>query len=135
MSSRLLIRQLSEQYMTANFTAKPVKFENTVFTQPQDGEWVEFFVETARTKPRTIGRGLTRTHGQLRIVVRFPVGEGMGDGWVVADQVGTLFDSLTLPYQGSYLKFKCASASSGGRIDSSYSIVVTVPFEFDGDDR
>lgn len=121
--------------MVSSFVDLPVKFENAVFTQPADGRWVEFFVEQDRTKPRAIGRGLTRTTGRLRAVVRFPTGEGMGDGWVVADKIGEIFDSETLAFQDSYLKLKCATAYSGGRIDSSYSIVVVVPFEFDGDDR
>lgn len=135
MLSIALVRSLAEERMAANFTDLPVKYENIPFAQPDDGRWVEFFVELDRTKSRAIGRGLKRTPGQLRIVVRFPFGMGMGDGWEVAQKIGEIFDSVTSTSQNSYLKFRCASASSGGRVDSSYSIVVTVPFLFDGDDR
>lgn len=134
MTSRVLIRQLAEQTFAGNFHEVPVAYQNVAFKQDVP-TWVEFAVETRSTKARTVGRGLTRTSGQVKAIVHFPVNTGMGDAWKIADKVGEVFDSQTFPYGNNYLRFGCASSRSIGRVDAGYGIEVTVPFEFDGDDR
>lgn len=88
---RVQVEQAVKNYMTANYPAVPVKYENVPFNQP-DGPFVAVYVMSGDSFRANLGGNYRVRHACLiQIDVLVPVDKGTKDANNMAEGLGLLF--------------------------------------------
>jgi hypothetical protein len=78
-------------WATSQSPAIPISFENTPFTKPSSGNFLECFLLPASTLARTVGANKEREVGIFQVNIWTPNGVGTGDVMSVAEDIVSLF--------------------------------------------
>ena len=126
------VRAALEGLFAVGWSATPIAYENVAFTPPAGlAPWIRLAIESGETVQASFGGSVRRFRctGSLRVEIQVAKGAGTARAYRLADQIGALIASASLP--GLALE-AAGTASEAGQADGPYfRLTVAIPFWHD----
>ena len=118
------LRQDIEVYLSTNFTAHPIRYENVPFTIPDNTPWVSCHIKRGGLTQEEFANTGYEVFGVLILQVFTPLNKGMNESNTISDSLATLFERVNV----GTVWFSHPDINDVGPDNNWYQVNISIPF-------